>query len=146
MKAALERLPDSSEELPPFALEALSVLAAQIAALDARIEELELQILTSHRQNETSGRLATIPGIGPIAASGLAASVPDSSLFKSGRGLKLRRPDRARIARERRGAQMAARLRHLNVYPRSKIKIFYRRTRILYFYPRSRIPGVGEAL
>lgn len=85
VKAALERLPDLGEQLPPFALEALSALAAQIAALDARIEELERQILTWHREDETSRRLATIPGIGPITASALAASVPDPSLFKSGR-------------------------------------------------------------
>jgi transposase len=29
--------------------------------------------------------LATIPGIGPITASAIAASVPDASLFRSGR-------------------------------------------------------------
>ena len=38
-----------------------------------------------HRQNETSRRLETIPGVGPIAASVLAATVTNPSAFSSGR-------------------------------------------------------------
>ena len=38
-----------------------------------------------HRGNELSRRLATIPGVGPIGASALAASVTDPSQFRSGR-------------------------------------------------------------
>ena len=38
-----------------------------------------------HRQNATSKRLETIPGIGLITATALAASVPDPAVFKSGR-------------------------------------------------------------
>ena len=38
-----------------------------------------------HRSDDTSRRLATIPGIGPITASAIAASVPDPTQFKSGR-------------------------------------------------------------
>src|SRR5690606_8629264 len=37
------------------------------------------------RSNELSKRLATIPGIGPIGASALAASVTDPQQFRSGR-------------------------------------------------------------
>jgi len=40
-----------------------------------------------HRSNEVSLRLETIPGIGPITASALAASITDPSLFNSGREL-----------------------------------------------------------
>jgi len=49
------------------------------------IEKIEAEILKWHRTNEASRRLATIPGIGPITASAIAASVPDASLFRSGR-------------------------------------------------------------
>ena len=42
-------------------------------------------MLNWHRNDETSRRLATIPGIGPITASAIAAAVPDASLFRSGR-------------------------------------------------------------
>lgn len=45
------------------------------------------QVLAWHRGNETSRRLATIPGIGPLAASALAATIGDASTFKSGRAL-----------------------------------------------------------
>ena len=41
--------------------------------------------MTWHRDNDVSRRLATIPGIGPITASAIAATVPDASLFRSGR-------------------------------------------------------------
>ena len=40
-----------------------------------------------HRSNEASRRLASIPGIGPITATALAASVADPHAFKSARAL-----------------------------------------------------------
>lgn len=48
---------------------------------------MDKQILTWHRSNELSQRLETIPGIGPITASAIAATVSDASVFKSGRQL-----------------------------------------------------------
>jgi transposase len=71
--------------LPELARTALRLIAAQIEDANARIEALEKQIVARHRHDEASRRLATIPGIGPIIASALAASVPDASTFKSGR-------------------------------------------------------------
>ncbi len=64
---------------------ALGGLAGQLDHLGAEIGRLERRILEWHRQDETSQRLATIPGIGPITASAMAASAPDPTLFKSGR-------------------------------------------------------------
>ena len=64
---------------------ALQRLVAQLRSIEAEIEKIEAQILNWHRSNEASRRLATIPGIGPITASAIAASVPDASLFRSGR-------------------------------------------------------------
>jgi len=52
-----------------------------------RITFIEGKILIWHRSNEQSRRLETIPGIGPITASALAATVTDASLFRSGREL-----------------------------------------------------------
>jgi transposase len=46
---------------------------------------LEKAIVARHRSDEASRRLASIPGIGPIIASAFATSVPDASVFKSGR-------------------------------------------------------------
>lgn len=60
-------------------------MAGQLEALGGEIEALERRILNWHRADETSRRLATIPGIGPITASAMAASAPDPGLFRSGR-------------------------------------------------------------
>lgn len=65
--------------------EATSRGVVQYRALLREIEHLEKQILAWHRHDEVSQRLATIPGIGPITASAIAATVPDASIFQSGR-------------------------------------------------------------
>jgi transposase len=59
----------------------------QIRALETAARELEAAIGAWHRANPTSRRLATIPGIGPITASALTASIADPLLFRSGRHL-----------------------------------------------------------
>jgi transposase len=74
-------------DIPALAREALRQIAEQIGASDQRIEALEKKIVGWHKADETSRNLATIPGIGPITASALAASVPDPAAFDSGRKL-----------------------------------------------------------
>ena len=71
--------------LPDLARSALLVLANQLDALAAQINALERRLLAWHRQDQASQRLATIPGIGIITATALAASVPDPGMFRSGR-------------------------------------------------------------
>lgn len=71
--------------LPDLARSTLLMLAAQLDALAMQILSLERQLMLWHRQDETSQRLATIPGVGIITATALAASVTDPSLFRSGR-------------------------------------------------------------
>jgi len=53
--------------------------------LEQEVRKIEHQLLAWHRQNAASQRLETIPGIGLITATALAASVPDPAVFKSGR-------------------------------------------------------------
>lgn len=76
---------DSDSRIPDVARDALRVLAEQYEALKARIAVLKAKIVAWHRSNEASRRLATIPGIGPITASALAATVPDPDHFRSAR-------------------------------------------------------------
>ena len=57
----------------------------QLAALDDRIAQVEACIEALHRTNPVSRLIATIPGIGAITATAIAASVPDPSIFRSGR-------------------------------------------------------------
>lgn len=83
--ASLKALHEEQDRLPTHARSALHGIAAQLRALASEIERLEAQIMAWHRNDETSRRLATIPGIGPITASAIAAAVPDASLFRSGR-------------------------------------------------------------
>jgi transposase len=55
--------------------------------LDRQVGELEVQIKAWHRSNALSRKLEKIPGIGPITASALIASVGNAKNFKNGRQL-----------------------------------------------------------
>lgn len=76
---------EKQDTVPDHARSALRSIVAQFHALVREIEHLEKQILDWHRHDEVSQRLATVPGIGPITASAIAATVPDASIFRSGR-------------------------------------------------------------
>jgi len=54
-------------------------------ALDRQVDELEREIHAWHREDTASHRLQAIPGIGPITASALVASVGDAKVFHNGR-------------------------------------------------------------
>ena len=76
---------EAEQALPELARSGLLVLADQLDGLAAQINALDRRLLTWHRQDQASQRLATIPGVGIITATALAASVPDPSMFRSGR-------------------------------------------------------------
>jgi transposase len=71
--------------LPDIAHCALESLMAQLDSLAEEIRTLERRLLAWHRTDETSQRLETIPGVGLITATALSASIPDPSVFKTGR-------------------------------------------------------------
>lgn len=73
--------------IPPLARSALLLLVQQLREVHEKVCELDRQIHIWHRSHELSRRLETIPGIGPITASAIVATVTDASLFKSGRQL-----------------------------------------------------------
>ena len=56
-----------------------------MASCQAEIGAIERRLREQHRKNEDSKRLETIPGIGIIGASAIVATVPDASIFKTGR-------------------------------------------------------------
>jgi transposase len=85
ISAGIAALHQAQDALPEFARTALHALVAQLRGLATEIEKLEAKIIEWHRADPASRRLATVPGIGPITASALAVSVPDASLFRSGR-------------------------------------------------------------
>jgi transposase len=55
--------------------------------LDRQVDELGVQIQAWHRSSEASCKLAQVPGIGPITASALIASIGDAKNFDDGRQL-----------------------------------------------------------
>lgn len=72
-------------DVPDEASTALVELCDQALAIHERLRAIDRAMLASHRANDVAVRLATIPGIGPVGASALAASVADPHQFKSGR-------------------------------------------------------------
>jgi transposase len=72
-------------DIPQLVRTSLLTLADQLGAIAVQIHALERRLLAWHRQDQDSQRLATIPGVGLISATALAASVPDPTLFGSGR-------------------------------------------------------------
>lgn len=75
------------DRIPPVARTCLQGLVRQFSSLHDEIALLEKHLHAWHRSNEASRRLETIPGIGPITASALVASISDPRLFRSGREL-----------------------------------------------------------
>ena len=63
----------------------LAALGGQLLSLKQQIVEFDRMILAWHRSNQTSKRLHYIPGVGPILATALVASVADPSTFRSAR-------------------------------------------------------------
>lgn len=71
--------------LPKAALEALAMAAAHLRETDVKIDALDREILMWHRGNADSLRIATIPGVGPLIASAIVATMGDPGRFKTGR-------------------------------------------------------------
>lgn len=78
---------DAEHGLPDMMRELVCRLAAHLRLLDSQAKELEQRIEQWHRQSESSRRLAAIPGIGPITATALVASVGNAHAFENGRQL-----------------------------------------------------------
>ena len=81
----LMALVDEEGAVPAKARQALTALSEQCRALDGSAKAFEAEIIAHARQNDTARRLATIPGIGPITASLIAATVADIGVFQSAR-------------------------------------------------------------
>ena len=75
----------TDKRVPAIARACLAALGAQLCRLKEQILEFDRMIMTWHRSHEASKRLDAIPGVGPILATALVASVADPKAFRSGR-------------------------------------------------------------
>jgi transposase len=84
-----KRVPDlldkASDELPASFRQLVTRLLCHMKELDRQVAELEAQIKAWHRSSALSQRVAKIPGIGPLGASALVASIADARSFTNGR-------------------------------------------------------------
>jgi transposase len=82
----LEVVADPSDKrVPEIARGCLAALGAQLRRLKEQILEFDRMIRAWHRSSEMSLRLDDCPGIGPVLATALAATVADPKAFRSGR-------------------------------------------------------------
>ncbi|MCZ2420760.1 MAG: IS110 family transposase [Burkholderiales bacterium] len=78
---------DGENDLPGGFRLLIARLLDHLKELDRQVGELAVEIQLWHRQNAASQKLAAIPGLGPLSASAIAASVGDVRNFKNGRQL-----------------------------------------------------------
>jgi transposase len=82
LQAAVE---DPAAALPEVARAMAKLLLEQIAALSAKIAELEKQVRAGADADATARRLMTMPGVGPITAMAVAVFAPPMEEFRRGR-------------------------------------------------------------
>ena len=75
----------NDKRVPEVARACLAALGTQLLGLKEQILEFDRMIMAWHRSNQTSKRLHYIPGVGPMLATALVASVADPRTFRSGR-------------------------------------------------------------
>ena len=81
----LDRLLAAAQDMPEAARPALDLLAGQLRDLEEKIEAATTRIAAAQKTDPLARRLATIPGLGPIASSAFAATTPDVAAFRSAR-------------------------------------------------------------
>jgi len=82
-----ELLEDASNDLPGSFRLLVQRLLDQLKEVDRQVSEIEAQVVAWHRGDDLSSKLAKVPGIGPITASALVATVGEAKNFGNGRQL-----------------------------------------------------------
>jgi transposase len=75
----------TDKRVPVIARACLAALGAQLRRLKEQILEFDRMIMAWHGSHEASRRLDAIPGVGPVLATALVASIADPKAFRSGR-------------------------------------------------------------
>ncbi|MFC0206515.1 IS110 family RNA-guided transposase [Novosphingobium soli] len=85
VRELVEALASGTAPIPDLARQTLLLIADMIEGLSQQIRAIEIELMRWHRATIASRRLETIPGIGFITATALAATVGDARVFRSGR-------------------------------------------------------------
>jgi transposase len=72
-------------DFPVAATRIVKVLSQQALETHAQLREIDRSLVALQRTNDVARTLATIPGIGPLGTTEMAASVTDPGRFRSGR-------------------------------------------------------------
>ncbi|HEY6603890.1 MAG TPA: IS110 family transposase [Xanthobacteraceae bacterium] len=75
----------ADRRIPEIARACLAALGTQLQRLKEQLLEFDRMIMAWHRSDETSRRLDEAPGIGPMLATAVVATVADPTAFRSGR-------------------------------------------------------------
>lgn len=82
----LKAIADATDtRLPEVARACLLALGAQLQRLKEQVLAFDRMIRAWHRSSEMSRRLEECPGVGPVLATAVAATVADPKAFRSGR-------------------------------------------------------------
>ncbi len=76
---------EAAPDVPMEAAKIVGTLSQQALDIHIRLREIDRDLLVWQRGNDVARRLLTIPGIGPVGATALAASITDPRQFRSGR-------------------------------------------------------------
>ena len=82
---AREVLEGQAPDVPAAAVKIIFALSQQSLDTHSHVREIDRALAALQRSDDMARRLATIPGIGPIGATALSASVTDPGQFRSGR-------------------------------------------------------------
>lgn len=75
----------AQSDLPELACEVFEVLSRQLVELHNRLGWYEIKLRLEARRSREAQLLQTIPGVGPVTASAVAATIGSGHQFRSGR-------------------------------------------------------------
>ena len=81
----IDQIEDPNCQLPESARAVLKVLTAALTSLEENIAVLDAEISRRSKEDPIARRLLTIPGVGPITATAIAALAPPAETFRTGR-------------------------------------------------------------
>jgi transposase len=76
---------EMASSLPKAAHAMFRLMLDLLAELNGKVADLDQEIARRAREDEVSRRLMTVPGIGPISATAIAALAPPAEAFAKGR-------------------------------------------------------------